>query len=490
MKWRWALLLVLVCSVGGTLFRDAHAKPSDDAVALGRALYQGQIPFSGEVRARGVSLPASAGACVNCHGASGQGSREGGVDVPGITWTRLSQPQRGLPEYHSLGEVRDAIKQGKGRRGEQLNPPMPTVALSAAEAEALVAYLDVIGTEREPVQGVSDDRILVGSLLPLTPRGSYAERIRDGLQERIAAINQTGGIFGRHIELIIEDSGPRGADAVAALERLAHGHRVFALVGPVLPELSAPILEVIERARIPMVATLGVPLLDSPVSNLSYLLPSVTSQVAQLVKEVQSHCRADRNIVILYEAKTLLQDAVRAALADESSIVSVPVERGDDHVPGSHRIVLGSTDFVAPIRKRVTDESADSSSCLATLAVLSGMPRSEDPRQFSHGGTAGVTEVTGLPLPATAMQRDQRFQGDALWAYLADVSAKIFVEALSRSGRILTPDNFERSLYSMHDFEPVAGLPVRFNPQHRHGLSVAHLWWRTQYAYQQEDSRP
>lgn len=490
MKWQWVLLVALVCSVDGTLFCDVHAGSSDDAVALGRALYRGHIPFSGAVRAGRLSLPATAGACVNCHGASGQGSREGGVEVPGIAWSRLSQPQRGLPKYHSPREVLDAIEQGKGRRGEQLNPPMPTIALSASEAEALVAYLDVIGTEREPVQGVSDDRILVGSLLPLTPPGSYAERIRDGLQKRIAAINQNGGIFGRRIELIVEDSGPHGADAAAALERLAHRHRVFALVGIVLPELSATMLQAIEQAQLPMVATLGIPVQDSPASNLTYLLPSVTGQLAQLVKEVKFHCRGDRDIVVLHEARTVLQDAVRRVLANEPSIFSVPADRGDDHSPPSHWIVLGSADLVAKVRDRIAEGATDSSSCLATLAMLSGVPRSEDPERFSHSAMAGVTEVIGLPLPVTAMQLDQRLQGDALWTYLADVSARVFAEALSRSGRILNLDNFERSLYSMHDFEPVAGLPVRFSPQHRHGMSVAHIWWRTQYAYQQKDSRP
>lgn len=104
--------------------------------------------------------------------------------------------------------------------------------------------------------------------------------------------------------------------------------------------------------------------------------------------------------------------------------------------------------------------------------------------QPGRGGetSIGWSEVIGLPMPVRGMRLQQQFQGNALWSYLADLSARTIAEVLSRSGRVLNYASFNRSLYSLHGFEPDEGLPVRYSPQHRHGLSVAHLWGRTQHA--------
>lgn len=492
-------LLMLSLSIGGAPVGHADSGPADDLLARGRALYHGQAFLSGVVRAGDITLPPSAGACANCHGLRGEGSREGGVTVPGIAWPRLSQPQRGRLGYRSAREVIAAIENGTGRDGEKINLPMPMIALSPAEADALVAYLQVIGTEREPVPGVSDDRIVVGALLPLTPPNPAAEQVRAGLQARIAAINDDGGIFGRRIELAIEDLGPHGINAAEALERLHHEQRVFALVGSILPDLSPSMLQAIERVKIPLVATLGVPLQESPAANLTYLLPSLEGQLTQLVKELNRHCRDDKGIAVLYDSEHVPSGAVHAALADEPSIILIRAEGGDidrlvmrgNRSSTPHWIVLGAADFAEKVRARIGVVSRDSPPCLATLAMLSGMPTSGTHVRSSQNGLVDPMEVIGLPLPATALRLlDQRFHGDALWSYLADLSVRVFTEALSRSGRILSYDHFERSMRSMHDFEPDAGVPVRFSPQQRHGLSGAHIWWRTQYANKQDTYQP
>ena len=104
--------------------------------------------------------------------------------------------------------------------------------------------------------------------------------------------------------------------------------------------------------------------------------------------------------------------------------------------------------------------------------------------QTGADDASGPMEVVGLPMPTTGVQVQQQFLGDALWTYLADLSARTIAEVLSRSGRVLNYASFNRSLYSLHGFEPDEGLPVQYSPQHRHGLSVAHLWGRTQHADQ------
>ncbi len=491
-------MLILLLSFGDVPAGRADSTSADNLLAQGRALYHGQTPFTGVVRVGNITLPPSAGACANCHGLSGEGSREGGVTVPGITWARLNQPQRGRSEYRSTREVLDAIESGKGRDGKLLHQPMPTIALTIEEEAALLAYLQVIGSERELVQGVSNDRILLGAMMPLTPAGLYGEQIRAGLEERFAAINREGGIFGRRIELVVEDSGRHGVDAARALDRLATRHRVFALVGSVVPELSTELSDTIRRHDLPIVATLGVAIQDSTASNLTYLLPSVAEQLTQLIKEVKSHCNAESGIALLYEPRQALVEAVETAVANEPSIRLVRMNRADldrlseewSRLAASPSIVLGSEGFVAQVRAKAVAASNDAGSCLATLAMLSGVPPMAQPGRMGGDTSVGLPEVIGLPMPVRGMRLQQQFQGGALWSYLADLSARTIAEVLSRSGRVLHYASFNRALYSLHGFEPDEGLPVQYSPQQRHGLSVAHIWWRTQHANKQDTYQP
>ncbi len=490
MRGNYVVIFMLFLGLGGTSIGHADSGAAEDLLARGRALYHGQTPFSGVVRAGHIILPSSAGACANCHGLSGEGSREGGVTVPGIAWARLSQPQRGKSEYGSAREVLDAIETGRGREGTHLQSPMPAVALTTEEETALLAYLQVIGTERESVQGVSDDRILLGAMMPLTPAGSYGEQIRAGLEERFAAINREGGIFGRRIELVVEDSGRHGTDVARALDRLATRHRVFALVGSVVPELSPELSDAIRRQDLPIVATLGVAIQDSTASNLTYLLPSVAEQLTQLIKEVKSHCNAESGIAVLHEPRQALAEAVETAVANEPSIRLIRMNRVDldrrseewSRLAASPSIVLGSEGFVAQVRAKAVAASNDAGTCLATLAMLSGIPPMAKLGRMGGDTSIGLPEVIGLPMPVGGMRLQQQFQGGALWSYLADLSARTIAEVLSRSGRVLNYASFNRSLYSLHGFEPDEGLPIQYSLQHRHGLSVAHLWGRTQHA--------
>lgn len=91
MNTRPALLLALLLATG------AHAASDDAAlVRQGRALYQGHKAFAAGIDATRLRLPPDMLACARCHGAIGEGGREGGQPVPPLRAAALNQPRGGL----------------------------------------------------------------------------------------------------------------------------------------------------------------------------------------------------------------------------------------------------------------------------------------------------------------------------------------------------------------------------------------------------------
>ncbi len=80
--------------------------------------------------------------------------------------------------------------------------------------------------------GVSRSEILVGSIQDLSgPLVSLGKGIRDGLLMRVEAVNAAGGIHGRKLRLVVEDSGYDTKKSVLAADKLVGSDKVFAVIG-------------------------------------------------------------------------------------------------------------------------------------------------------------------------------------------------------------------------------------------------------------------
>jgi branched-chain amino acid transport system substrate-binding protein len=81
-------------------------------------------------------------------------------------------------------------------------------------------------------QGVSKDEIVVGSIQDLSgPIAAFGKQVRQGMLLRIEELNEQGGIHGRKLRLIVEDSKYDPRNAVLAAEKLVNQDRIFAMIG-------------------------------------------------------------------------------------------------------------------------------------------------------------------------------------------------------------------------------------------------------------------
>ena len=81
-------------------------------------------------------------------------------------------------------------------------------------------------------QGVSKNEIVLGSIQDLSgPLAGFGKQIRLGMMLRVDEVNEQGGINGRKLKLIVEDSKYDPKNAVLAAQKLVNQDKIFAMVG-------------------------------------------------------------------------------------------------------------------------------------------------------------------------------------------------------------------------------------------------------------------
>ena len=104
-----------------------------------------------------------------------------------------------------------------------MKPVLPFVAATLALAS---------GLSLAQSQGVSKDEIVVGTIQDLSgPLAGFGKQIRLGMNLRVDEINEQGGINGRKLKLLVEDSGYDPKKAVLAAQKLVNQDKIFMMLG-------------------------------------------------------------------------------------------------------------------------------------------------------------------------------------------------------------------------------------------------------------------
>ncbi|MEQ8347752.1 MAG: ABC transporter substrate-binding protein [Sneathiellaceae bacterium] len=103
-------------------------------------------------------------------------------------------------------------------------------------------------------QANAEDEIEVGVVLPITSvLAPYGKPFVDALEMAVADANAAGGIDGRKIELVVEDSQASNTVAINAINKVMRGDPV-AVFGPALGTQILAIMPTTEQAKVPLIA--------------------------------------------------------------------------------------------------------------------------------------------------------------------------------------------------------------------------------------------
>lgn len=103
---------------------------------------------------------------------------------------------------------------------------------------------------------LAQDTVKIGGIAPLSPPGGVqtGESLRDGMKVAVEELNNNGGLLGKKVELIVEDTSGVPEKGVAAFERLASGEQVVAVTGSAHSAVCTAVSPVAKKHNIPFIA--------------------------------------------------------------------------------------------------------------------------------------------------------------------------------------------------------------------------------------------
>jgi len=260
--------------------------------------------------------------------------------------------------------------------------------------------------------------IKVGWVGPLSPPGGYAEGalMKDAAQLAADEINAKGGVLGRPIEVVFEDTRGQPEEGTAAAEKLISDEHVVAITGEFHSSVFLAEMEVAHNAGIPIIAVdvwalkitaKGYPEVFRVAPNQALIASKYGEWIA---------ASGFKNVAVIYEKTDGGQSARDVLLpvldkngvkydvvgADPNSTeFTAQIERFKSHTPPYDFFMTDYSEAGAypMVSQSYTQGFAPTA---ATGIANSGGP-AVDPTFWKNVGDAGkylVTEVVGLPKNA------------------------------------------------------------------------------------------
>jgi branched-chain amino acid transport system substrate-binding protein len=371
------------------------------------------------------------------------------------------------------------IAHSKGRRRLLVN----AVAIAAA------------ATSGRLIAAPTDNAIRIGQSVGLTgPLGELGKAIHFGASAAFDEVNAQGGVHGRRIELIGKDDGYVVARSLENTRAFLADPSMFALFTPMgTPNIEA-MLPLIRNTDMPCFAPLTGGLVARPADmrNVMNVRPSYPEEAERLVQHLATV--GIRKIAIAYQnnafGKEVLKGTETAAkkhgvtLAAAASIVN----DGSDAGAAITRIVAAAPDAVLlglagkptvdfvkgirAVRKGLPLYALSVMGSASTLAALG-----------NDGYGIAVTQVVPLPTNAVVpVVRDflqaMRASGTTLspshLALEGYINARVFTEALRRTGRNPSRKSFIESIWALKRYD-LGGFDVNFEQPGRNASRFVEL---------------
>jgi ABC-type branched-subunit amino acid transport system substrate-binding protein len=200
---------------------------------------------------------------------------------------------------------------------------MPRYQMTLSQADALVAYLKKIGEDIDTDPGIDATTITIGTALPLS--GPFAQIGRDAhaiLLGYFSRMNERGGIYGRQVNLIAEDSQGDSAQGTVATRRLLDDHHVFAVVASFEAMDHGATHQLLHDRGVPLIGplTLSPQLTDPPNRYVFYALPGFSLQFRALLDVFKAQTQAltgasNPRLAVIHAKSPYNEDALRGVLA-------------------------------------------------------------------------------------------------------------------------------------------------------------------------------
>ncbi|MGD0109979.1 MAG: ABC transporter substrate-binding protein [Rhodopila sp.] len=367
----------------------------------------------------------------------------------------------------------------------------------AGIAVAGIAVAGIAATAAEPVHGVTDTEITIGTVTDLSGvTAIQGVNNADAIRMVFDEANAKGGINGRTIRYIVEDSQYQIPRAVQAMNKLLNNDKVFmTLQDGGTPMNNATWPMAIEKDTPKLLPLTAARSMYEPYHRLKF--SQTSSYVDQMRAGVRYFVeqRGKKALCAMYQdtdfGKDVLAGVTLQAEAENLKVVATTAHKPTDtdfsaavtklreakcDLVAMGTIVRDTTIIIATVKKAGWDVDLLGQAASYDTAVATA-PGNTGEGFYSMTPTLYVYPDDPRPEIRDLMARfHARYGFDINYIGQTGVSvAEIALEALRRAGRDLTVDSLVRAMESLHEFTDIYGNTYSFGRNQHHGSTKAFL---------------
>jgi branched-chain amino acid transport system substrate-binding protein len=331
-------------------------------------------------------------------------------------------------------------------------------------------------------QGVTKSEILVGTIQDLSgPIAAFGKQARNGMQLRIDEVNEQGGINGRKLKLLTEDSAYDPKKAVLAAQKLVNQDKVFIVAGHIgtAPNMAAMPVQ-FEKNIVNFMPITAAREMYEPLNRLKYSFAAtyydqVRTALPKLVKD-----KGAKKVCTLYQDDDFgleVERGTEAALKTMNMPLAekTTYKRGATDfssqvaklkASGCDLVVLGTIiretiGSIAEARKTGYNPTFLGTSAAYTDLIHKLGGKAMDGLYATMTVQQPYLDEAAQPIRFWANKYKTKFGEDpAVFSVYGYVIVDMFVKAAQKAGPNLTTDSFIKAMDSM-TFEPdMFGSPI------------------------------
>ena len=495
------LALALVYCLGLSDGTTAQSSLTPDE-SRGKQIYtQGTSPSGKDVLAyvgeSSIEVPGSAMTCSNCHGFDGQGKPESGVTPTNLAWEALTKPYgvthadgRTHPPYTERA-LELAITRGTDPAGHKLSSLMPRYAMSRGDLADLIAYLKLLGKDRDP--GITENEIVIGTAGPTKGAlGGMSRVINSVTTAFFDELNSQGGLYNRRVEVKFAATDDPPAATRANIDRFIKEQHIFAMTSVLVAGSEKEIIPLMAQQEVPLIGPLTLfPQTDSPLNRqVFYLLSGIDGQARALIEFAASKPELNRRRIAVAFTQSESNSSTLKAINDQS-------KKDGFGTQAYGYATLDAAAMVKQLRQAGAEivfflggaedavlfmNQADKSGWFPTIFLptaddrLLAAPLGFNGKIFFPFPTSPAAQSVTGTKEFRALADKYRLPNQHLAAQLsAYSSAKILAEAIRRVGRDLSREKLIQALEGFYNYETGLTPAITYGPNRRIGALGAYI---------------
>lgn len=364
---------------------------------------------------------------------------------------------------------------------------------------SFVILLGMVVAVQAETQGVTQDEIVVGTHTALSgPVAGWGIDATNGIRMRFDEANATGGIHGRNIKYIAEDSQYRVPIAVQKANKLVNRDKVFFLIASIGTPMNNAIFPMLEKKNVPNLfpytaaRSMYEPHHKLKFANLASYYSNVRAGLKYFVEE-----KGKQRVCMMYQDTDFgleTADGVNDQLAElnmaliaqtthkasETNFVGAitKLRKADCDVVMLGTIIQDTIIAVSTARKMGWDVDmvGQTAACNYVIPLKGGE---------AVNGLYGVTSIPIMYADQATGKAKKFFENyqkrfDKMPSEVAQhgyFCADLAVMALQKAGKELTVDGFLKALESIKGYQHLFGGPIiSFGPQKHLGSNESVLY--------------